>query len=197
MRSRLKKKVGHVTSQNIELERLFSFLFIFFILCHNLACLWFLVAKLQDFEDDTWVARYGQYGTSVERQYLAALYFIVTTITTVGYGDITSQNPAEQIFCLILMVVGVIAYSTAISSISGIMSAANYKSKRLLSRLNVLSRLRDEYDINFELYWRLRQTLHHHHQYDMSEQHDFMTNLPQNLSVEPVSYMYAHEIAGL
>ena len=103
------------------------FFFLFAIMCHNLSCLWFLVAKLQDFNESTWVFKYEYDIASVPEQYLASLYFIVTTITTVGYGDITSKNPAEQAFCIILMIIGVIAYSMAISSFTNIMSAYNLK----------------------------------------------------------------------
>ena len=105
---------------SIELEKMLLFFFIFGILCHTLACLWFLVAKLQDFSPSTWVARYEYIDATNAEQYLASLYFIVTTITTVGYGDITSKNPAEQGFCIVLMLVGVIACSMAISSFTNI-----------------------------------------------------------------------------
>lgn len=59
------------------------------ILCHTLSCMWFLVARLEDFGPETWVYRYGYDTAGVFEQYLAGLYFIVATITTVGYGDIS------------------------------------------------------------------------------------------------------------
>ena len=173
------------------------FFFIFGILCHSLACLWFLVAKLQDFDLSTWVARYEYLDSPVSEQYLASLYFIVTTITTVGYGDITSKNPSEQVFCIILMLIGVIAYSMAISSFSNIMSLSDQKSKTLLNKLHVLSRLRDYYDLSFEFYWRLRQSLHYDHEMDMSEKLSFVRELPPKLQVELSNIMYSHQLGGI
>lgn len=123
----MRKRVGRVSSANIEVGHLFSLVFIFTILCHTFACLWFLLAKLQDFDESTWVVRYGYLDSPIREQYLAGLYFIVTTISTVGYGDISSQSPWEQLFCLPLLVVGVIAYSVAISSIAGVMEASTRK----------------------------------------------------------------------
>jgi Trk-type K+ transport system membrane component len=43
--------------------------------------------------------------------YIAAYYYTVTTVTTVGYGDISGSNSGEKIFCMILMVVGVVFFS--------------------------------------------------------------------------------------
>ena len=115
-----------------------SLLCIFAVLCHTLSCLWFLLAKIQDFNETTWVYRYDQLDSSPTEQYLTALYFIVTTITTVGYGDITSENPFEKIFSLFLMIGGVVGYSVAISSIMGLMEASARKRKRLTFKLNML-----------------------------------------------------------
>ena len=164
-----KKEISKLTESGVQVERLVAFFFLFLILCHNLACLWFLVAKIDDFGERTWVYRYGYDEVPIEEQYLASLYFIITTITTVGYGDITSKSPAEQGFCIVLMLIGVIAYSIAIGSFTSIMSASDKKEERLRAKLRLLSHVRNEFNINFELYWRLRQALHYDHTMDMSD----------------------------
>lgn len=41
------------------MEMLTLLCFVMGILCHTLACLWFLLAKLQDFNESTWVLRYN------------------------------------------------------------------------------------------------------------------------------------------
>jgi hypothetical protein len=45
------------------------------------------------------------------RQYLVALYWAFTTMTTVGYGDVTPQTDEERIFCIFAMIIGVAFYS--------------------------------------------------------------------------------------
>ena len=44
--------------------------------------------------------------TSMMSRYLAAVYWATTTITTVGYGDITPNTDAERIACIFGMIVG-------------------------------------------------------------------------------------------
>ena len=51
-RKNISKQLVRLTGpSNLESERLFLLGFILMILCHNLSCLWYLVAKLQDFSE--------------------------------------------------------------------------------------------------------------------------------------------------
>jgi glutamate mutase epsilon subunit len=58
--------------------------------------------------------------------YLTSFYFTVTTITTVGYGDISGHTDSERIFCIIIMVAGVISFSLASGTLTSIIK--NYDS---------------------------------------------------------------------
>ena len=51
-RSHIRKQIAAFTdTKTIEGERLFKFSLLFLILCHTLSCLWYMVAKLQDFSE--------------------------------------------------------------------------------------------------------------------------------------------------
>lgn len=43
--------------------------------------------------------------------YITSVYFTVTTTLTVGYGDIVAFNLEEKIYCIILMLIGVIYFT--------------------------------------------------------------------------------------
>jgi hypothetical protein len=53
--------------------------------------------------------------------YIAAYYYTVTTVTTVGYGDITGYNSVEKIFCLLLMTSGVVFFSVVSGYLASIL----------------------------------------------------------------------------
>ena len=102
-------------------ERLFFFILMFFVLCHIVACLFIISATLIDdvtFEG-TWLEKYTDEQTN-NGVYAVAFYWTVTTITTVGYGDISGTNNFERIFCSFVMIVGVISFSFANGSLTSI-----------------------------------------------------------------------------
>lgn len=45
-------------------------------------------------------------------------YFVIVTLTTVGYGDITPQTYNEKILTMILILIGIVIFSTITASIS-------------------------------------------------------------------------------
>jgi hypothetical protein len=44
--------------------------------------------------------------------YLTSLYFITTTITTVGYGDIYGVSMLEKFFIILLQFLGILLFTT-------------------------------------------------------------------------------------
>jgi hypothetical protein len=54
--------------------------------------------------------------------YLIALYWAVTTLTTMGYGDITPNTPSEYIYTIFTMLIGVSFYAYIASNVSIVLS---------------------------------------------------------------------------
>ena len=54
--------------------------------------------------------------------YSASMYFCITTITTVGYGDISGNNPYERIFCSMLQILGAMGFSYITSIVTDLIS---------------------------------------------------------------------------
>ena len=53
-------------------------------------------------------------------QYLTSFYFTVQTITTVGYGDMSISSNSEKIYCVMIMLVGVMSFSFFSGSLASI-----------------------------------------------------------------------------
>jgi len=53
--------------------------------------------------------------------YITSFYFTITTITTVGYGDISGTNTLERSVSILIMIIGVISFSFTTGSLSSIL----------------------------------------------------------------------------
>ena len=95
------------------------------LLTHIFACFWYLTAKFDNFQDDTWVARLGIRHKEPIDNYIWALYWSCQTVTTVGYGDIPAFTNVEIIFSFIWMLVGVAFYSFIIGNFSSIITGSS------------------------------------------------------------------------
>ena len=61
-------------SLNSRIVKLVQFVVTIFILAHILGCIWYYIARIENFHDDTWVFRYGYLNESVQTKYLRSIY---------------------------------------------------------------------------------------------------------------------------
>jgi voltage-gated potassium channel Kch len=70
--------------------------------------------------------------------YIESIYFIVATVLTVGYGDITARNTGEKILVVFLMLSGVLVFSCGIGALTSIISNYDSNQKELREKLRAL-----------------------------------------------------------
>lgn len=74
--------------------RLFRSLFWAMLALHLFAGVWFMIAD-QEFAYDptleTWLSRTGLVGAPVHSQYIVSVYFMLSTFTQLGIGDVTPR----------------------------------------------------------------------------------------------------------
>jgi len=70
-------------------------LFVSFV--HTFACLFYLCAKYEGYEN-SWVGYLGWDYLTPNQLYIVSIYFVMTTILTIGFGDMTPQTSSETIF---------------------------------------------------------------------------------------------------
>lgn len=89
------------------------------ISCHILACTFIYAAS---YSTNNWIQMNGLENERNRIKYLNSLYYIIVTMTTIGYGDIHPVSNTEKIFlCFIGFVTsGLFAYN--ISTISSIVN---------------------------------------------------------------------------
>ena len=116
--------------------------------------------------------------------YITSLYFTVTTITTVGYGDLHAANTMERGISIVIMIIGVISFSFATGSLSSIMQNYDQANAKLQERITVLNRIFKDHHLPLELYERLKQAIKYDFNKDQNDINQFVVDLPHKLKLE-------------
>lgn len=160
--------IREVLNIDLVVMRLGFFLLLFFLLCHFTACLWAIIAYIhrQDIDSfnannlSTWLDDYDMYSKEESFQlYIISFYWTITTITTVGYGDITATNLEERVFCSAVMVLGVISFSFANGSLSSILSSYDNKKLVYMEKVESLDKLQKKYKLPPSIYLQVKQNI--------------------------------------
>jgi hypothetical protein len=167
-----------------NIERFIIFIFTFLILNHLSACFWYMIAKFDDFSPDCWVTRLGFIDESSYDLYIISLYWTLTTVTTVGYGDISAGSTPERIYSLFIMSIGVLMYSYAIGSLTSIVAAIDAKNAKVNERLQTLYSIKHDFRINQEIYDKVRKIIKYNLTQDQNRQLKFLQILPHKLRIE-------------
>ncbi|CAN0364443.1 unnamed protein product, partial [Discosporangium mesarthrocarpum] len=83
------------------------------------------------------IVRDGLEGASGFVLYVTSVYWSVTTLSTVGYGDIFASTVLERAYCILVMLTGATLYALAIGALSHIitiMVAKHSHSKKIEQR---------------------------------------------------------------
>ena len=147
-------------SENYSIERTTKLIInslIFFIIIHCFVCLHIFIGKNTY---SNWLLSTNSQDESLSYIYIKSLYFLVTTLTTVGYGDITCQSIGETIFQIILLAVGTIFYSFIISTIGNFIKNDSHAKIKCDNDLNILENIRISYpNMPFKLYKNIKTYL--------------------------------------
>ncbi|KAL4492940.1 hypothetical protein ABPG72_020719 [Tetrahymena utriculariae] len=158
--------------------------------CHIFACLFQGIAVLEQNYDITktnWMQKYGVDGDDVHWfiKYNCSLYFAVTTMITVGYGDIVPITLYEIFFVTIAMFVscGVFAYS--FNQIGDLVREQNRLSNEFKNEMVLVNRLLEKKKINRDLMIQVRKFLEYRFyaepQLSMEEERMVMGKLSSHL----------------
>ncbi len=138
-----------------------------------------------------WVAlRGGGSAPDFVTRYLNALYWCTTTLTTVGYGDITPVNNAQTLYAIGVMILGVGVYAYIIGNIASIIVNLNPARARYLRQVEQLGAFMHYRQIPASLQIRIHDYYRYRWEKRLGyEESTILNTLPPSLRTEVALFM--------
>ncbi|XP_004707590.1 potassium voltage-gated channel subfamily H member 6 isoform X1 [Echinops telfairi] len=114
---------------------LFLLMCTFALIAHWLACIWYAIGNVErpylepkiGWLDSLGVQLGKRYngsdpasGPSVQDKYVTALYFTFSSLTSVGFGNVSPNTNSEKVFSICVMLVGSLMYASIFGNVSAI-----------------------------------------------------------------------------
>ncbi|CAG11638.1 unnamed protein product, partial [Tetraodon nigroviridis] len=113
---------------------LFLLMCTFALIAHWLACIWYAIGNVERSTSAGigWLDNLGEQlgkryndsvlgsGPSTRDKYVTALYFTFSSLTSVGFGNVSPNTNSEKIFSICVMLIGALMYASIFGNVSAI-----------------------------------------------------------------------------
>ncbi len=177
---------------NPVMIRMINLVVVIFLIDHWVACLWFFIGDVAVISDESWLTNASLENARVMTQYMKSLYWSITTLTTVGYGDITPTNDLEIAFTLVIMFLGVSMYAFIIGNVASLISNLDSNQGRFREKLDQIQAYMRERRIPSILQQQVRDYYQYMWEYshDASMELDFLDELPHSIKTRIYLHLY-------
>ena len=185
---------------------------------HLVACMFYMVARIENHASDNWTNVDGLYGDSEYRDcvsnkelddsleceeptmqatrthhYVSALYFAYATLTTVGYGDINAKTPGERSVALIALVLGSAVFAGVVGTMSQLMEGMDEIEEIKIIKLKQVQYFIKTNHFPTDIRVRIRKFFDLKVQ-QMRREFDILHELPHQLRNDCLSHIYSTQL---
>ena len=186
------KKFSKFLSANKQVKDFFGFFLLIIALTHITGCLWYFLTKIQSGSNWTDLPAINFKGYSEFDKYLTSFYWAISTICTVGFGDIAATTAIEKIFNIVWICVGVAFYSYTIGTLSSILNYTNKKKSIISSQFSFINEFSKEKNIDKKLLEKITINLEYIEQHKKYSD-NLSLNFLQDISLD-LTYKIARHI---
>lgn len=159
---------------------------------HVSACLYYFITIIEN-KDNNWIID-NQDIIGNKNHYIVSFYWAISTICTVGFGDIHSVTIVEKWFNIIWIIIGVGFYSYIIGTLSSLMNNQESKKSIITARFSFLHEYAQEKNLSKDLLEKITNNLEFLEEsnlfMDYQNPSSFMNDLSLNLTFELAKSVY-------
>jgi CRP-like cAMP-binding protein len=194
-RNQMKRYMGQLMMISLAVERLLWFAVMLVVTLHIGACGWVFVGRLNnEFEAENWIMVGGFADLDNVELYIVAMYWVMTTVATVGYGDIHPVNTEERVFNCFTMLAGVCIYSYMIGALTNLISSLDSRKSKLTQKLELLRQLSRTYGLSAAFADKLSGAIEYEHRNTNKEIDELVSNLPTSLKTQLLTTIHHKKI---
>lgn len=192
--NRRKRSITSILNINRKVEDFATFFLVIILLTHIAGCLWYFLSTVE--EGPTWMTRLEFPKSTAIDQYIISLYWAITTICTVGFGDIYAVTYAEKIFNILWICVGVAFYSYVIGTLSSMLNTQNVNQSVISSRFSYLNQFAKEKNVSRSLIEEITHNLeyledNHHYTNNDEASMNFLKDISLDLTYKIAKYVHS------
>ena len=197
-------------ANNGRITQLFG---LFLMVAHWFGCLWYWVGSQEYFKRScylhsgansdgacSWIDGAEIEHLPKEQLYVRSLYWAITTMTSVGYGDISPINQSETVVASAIMLIGSAMYATIFSNMASYIQSidadfSNFQQKmgdvrQQMTYLRIPAELSSHIEMYYNYMWTCHKGLVEHKRY-------FYKDLPPALNLEISMHLFRDTVGGV
>lgn len=177
----------------------------FAMVAHWLACIWYVIGLSEIAEKSTvsWLYALGESinrpysnfsegsGPDEGSAYITAFYFTLTSMTTVGFGNVAANTNSEKVFAVITMLIGALMHAAIFGNVAAIIQKLYANRVRYHSRANEIKQFIRVHRIEPDLANRLED--YFHTTWSLSggvDTSEILTTFPEELQSDVCMHLY-------
>lgn len=126
-------------------------------------------------------------------QYTTSLYWSITTMTTIGYGDITPKTTVEKCVTMITMITGCSIFAYGVTNIVTLVAHLNYSSHKFKEEMDNLNEWLGYRHVCKPLRMKIREFfLYKHHAAMLWNEHGILMHMSESLRNEILLHIHSN-----
>lgn len=162
-------------------------------MAHLVACFWHMLTLPN--RSPNWISEFGYSDDPVTAQYVSSFYWTISTMLTIGYGDISGTNGNERLYCIFTMLLGGVMFGAVISQVTRLIESRNPQARAFKEKMDEVKAYLNEKVLPLKLKGQIKDA----YAFYLTKKSSFgesgiFEELPPNLLNRLVMSIYSREV---